>query len=167
MISKKLEEALNEQIREEFYSASYYLSISAWASSQDYNGTASFFMIQVQEEVGHAMKMFNFLFDVESRAIVPALDQPPADFDGLEDAFQKTLKHEKYITGRIHKLVALAREENDYAMENFLQWFVTEQVEEEANMNKVLAQIKMIGGDARAVFMLDRELGQRQAFGGE
>ena len=111
--------------------------------------------------------MCDFLSVVGSRAIVPALGQPPADFDGLEDACQKTLKHEEYITGRIHKLVALAREENDYAMENFLQWFVTEQVEEEANMNKVLAQIKMIGGDARAVFMLDRELGQRQAFGGE
>lgn len=163
MISKKMEKALNEQIKEEFFSASYYLSISAWASSQDYNGSASFFMIQAQEEVSHAMKMFNFLFDVEGKATVPGLDQPPADFDSLEDAFEKTLKHEKYITGRIHKLVALAREENDYATENFLQWFVTEQVEEEANMNKVLAQIKMIGGDARGIFMLDRELGQRQA----
>ena len=162
MISKKMEKALNEQIKEELYSASIYFAISAWASSQDYSGTAHFFMLQSQEEVAHALKMYTYLFDVEGRAIVPGLDQPPAEYSGLDEVFKKALEHEKYITGRIHKLVTLAREENDYPTENFLQWFVTEQVEEEASMNKVISQLKMAGTDSRGLFLVDRELGKRQ-----
>jgi ferritin len=162
MLSKKMEKALNEQIKEELYSASIYLAISAWASSNDYNGTAHFFMLQTQEEVGHAMKIYNYLFEVEGKAVVPSLDQPPAKYKDLNDVFQSALKHEKYITGKIHDLVTLARDENDYATEYFLQWFVTEQVEEEASMNNVLAQLKMAGTDSRGLFLVDRELGKRQ-----
>lgn len=162
MISKKMEEALNEQIKEEFYSASYYLAISAWANSRDFNGTAHFFLLQTQEEAGHAMKLFQYLFDVGGRAVVPGIEKPPVEFENLGDAFRKTLEHEQHITSSIHKLVALAREEHDYATENFLQWYVNEQVEEEANMNKILAQLKMVGTDSRGIFLLDRELGKRQ-----
>ncbi len=162
MISKKVEKALNQQIKEEFYSASIYLSMSAWASSQDYTGTAHFFMLQTQEEIGHAMKIFNYLFDVEGKAVVPGLDQPPGEFTDHRDIFKKTLAHEKHITGCIYKLVALARQENDFATENFLQWFVTEQVEEEASINKVLAQLKMVGTDSQGLFLLDQELAKRQ-----
>ena len=162
MISKKMENALNQQIKEEFYSASLYLSMSAWASFLDYTGTAHFFNLQTQEEIVHAMKLFNYLFDVEGKAVVPGLDQPPAEFTGHQDIFEKTLAHEKHITGCIHKLVALARQENDFATENFLQWFVTEQVEEEASMNKVLAQLKMVGTDSQGLFLFDQELAKRQ-----
>jgi len=162
MISKKMENALNEQIKEEFYSASIYLAISGWAISKDYNGTAHFFMLQTQEEISHAMKMYNYLFEVEGEAVVPGLDQPPVEYSDLHDVFKKALEHEKYISGRIHNLVTLAREENDYPTEYFLQWFVTEQVEEEASMNKVIALLKMAGTDSRGLFLVDRELGKRQ-----
>lgn len=162
MITEKIERALNDQLKEEFFSASYYLSISAWANANEYPGTAHFFMLQAQEELGHAMQFFNYLFSVDGKAVVPGLDQPPADFESLNDVFKKALEHEKFITGRIHKLVAMAREENDYPTENFLQWFVNEQVEEEASMNKVLSQLKMAGTDSRGLFLVDRELGKRQ-----
>jgi ferritin len=162
MISKKMEKALNEQIKEELYSASIYMAISAWASSKDFDGTAHFFMLQTQEEVGHAMKMYNYLFEVGGQAVIPGLDKPPVKYKDLDDVFQKALEHEKYISGRINKLVTLAREESDYATEYFLQWFVTEQVEEEASMNKVISQLKMAGTDSRGLFLVDRELGKRQ-----
>ena len=161
MISKKMEKALNEQIKEELYSASIYMAISAWASSKDFDGTAHFFMLQTQEEVGHAMKMYNYLFEVGGQAVIPGLDKPPVKYKDLNDVFQKALEHEKYISGRINKLVTLARQESDYATEYFLQWFVTEQVEEEANASEILEKLKL-AGDSSGLLFLDAELSKRQ-----
>jgi ferritin len=162
MIGKKMQEALNAQIKEEFFSASLYLAISAWCNERNYLGAAHFFKVQAKEEVSHALKIFDYLFEVEGRSVVPGLDRPPVEFSGMEDIFKKALEHEKFITDRIHKLVKLAREENDMASENFLQWYVKEQVEEEAQVVTILAQLKMVGTDSRGIFLLDRELGKRE-----
>ena len=161
MISKKMAEQLNEQIKNEFYSAAYYFAISAYCSAKDYHGTAHYFRVQAGEEMNHALKIYDYLFDVGARAVVPALAQPPVEYTSIEDIFKKALAHEQFITGCINQLMDLANSEKDHATANFLQWFVKEQIEEEANVNKILAQLKMVGTDSRGLFLLDMELAKR------
>ncbi len=161
MISKKMTEQLNEQIKNEVYSAAYYFAISSYCSAKDYHGTAHYFRVQAGEEMNHALKIYDYLLDVDARAVVPAVEQPPVEYTTIEEIFKKALAHEQFITSCINKLMDLANGEKDYATANFLQWFVKEQIEEEANVNKVLAQLKMVGTDSRGLFLLDMELGKR------
>ena len=162
MISKTMQKKLNDQIREEMYSSYHYLAMSAWCSSKDLNGAAHFFRKQSEEEYGHAMKIYEYLFEVGAQAIVPGIDQPPSDYDSLEEIFNKTLEYERKITERINKLMELANQEKDFATANFLVWFVNEQIEEEGMVNDILAQIRMVGTSGQALFMLDRELAKRE-----
>jgi ferritin len=161
MISEKMTAALNEQIREELYSAYLYQAMSSYAGYIGLEGVANWFAIQTKEELGHVMRMYNYVGSQGQHAILQAIDQPPATFESALAMFQAALEHEQHITGCINKLANLAVEEKDHATEIFLQWFVSEQVEEEESAGRVLNQIKLAGSDGSGLFMIDRELGQR------
>ncbi len=161
-MDKKILDALNEQMREELNSAYLYLAMSSDMKFKNLNGTSTWFQIQAQEEIAHATKFYNFIHDRGGQPELPAIEKPQVSWSSLVEAFEATLNHEKYITGCIDKLVDMARENNDHATETFLQWFVTEQVEEEATADEVFQQFKYLGDNPHAIFMLDRELGSRQ-----
>jgi len=161
-ISNKIETAFNEQIREELESAYIYLSMAAYFEAQNLPGMAQWMRAQSQEEVEHAMKFFAHINERGGRVQLKALNAPPIEFGGPTDAFQKALEHEQQITRRIHDLYRLSTEENDYASLSMLQWFVDEQVEEEDNVGQVVEMLKLAGEKGTALFMLDRQLGQRE-----
>lgn len=161
MLSEKMEKALNGQVNAELYSAYLYLAMAAWCERNDRPGFANWMRIQFQEEQFHAMKMFNFVLARGGKATLAAIDAPPASWKSPLDVFKTTLEHEQKVTGLINDLVYLARDLKDNAAEIFLQWFVREQVEEEDAAGKVLGQLKLIEGSPQALFLLDRELGQR------
>lgn len=161
MNSEKMEKAINEQINAEIYSAYLYLAMSAYFESVDLPGFANWMRVQWQEELAHAQKLYDYLFERDGRVVLDAIEAPPLEWKSPLDAFEETLKHEKYVTSRIHDLVRLARAEGDVATENFLQWFVTEQVEEEATAKALIQQLKLVGDQGQGLFLTDRELGTR------
>ena len=161
MLSKVVQDAINEQIKNELYSAYLYLSMAAHCTAVNLPGFAHWMQAQSQEEVGHAMKFFEFVYDRGGRVVLQAIDQPPVDFQSPLDVFQQTLEHEQKVTAMIHQLYGLAVKENDYATQTFLQWFVTEQVEEEKNASQIVEQLKMVGDHTAALFMIDGHLGKR------
>ena len=161
MLSEKMVMKLNYQINRELYSAYLYLSMASYADAEGLNGFANWFKIQAKEEEFHAEKMYNYVNQQGRRVVLEAIEQPQTDFTSMVDLFEQTLKHEKVVTSLINGLVKLAREENDYATESFLQWYVTEQVEEEANPAEMIQKLKYIGKDGRGLLMLDKELAAR------
>ena len=161
MISKTMQAAINDQIKHEFYSSFLYLSMSASFEPRTLPGCAHWMRAQSQEEQEHALKFFDFLNDRGGSVELQALDQPPSEFQSPLDAFQQALDHERKVTSLIHRLYELALKEGDYATQAHLQWFITEQVEEEKNASQIIEQIKMTGGQASALFMLDRQLAAR------
>ena len=161
MIDKKMEDALNGQIREEMYSAYLYLSMSAWFETLNLKGFAHWMNIQNQEEMVHAMKLFNFINERGGSVKLQALDQPAHDWKSSLDAFEAAYKHEQHITGCINDLVKLAMNIGDRATQVFLDWFVNEQVEEEASADEIVQNLKLVGDNGYGMLMLDRELGQR------
>jgi ferritin len=162
MLSKVVQDTINEQIKNELYSAYLYLSMSAHCEAANLHGFAHWMRVQSQEEVSHAMKFFEFVFDRGGRVVLQAIDQPPVDFKSPLDLFQQTLAHEQKVTGMINHIYDLAAKENDYATQTFVQWFITEQVEEEKNASQILEQLKVIGDQPAALFMLDSYLGKRE-----
>jgi ferritin len=160
-LGKKMQDELNEQIKEELYSSYLYLSMAAYCESINLPGFAHWMRVQSGEELEHAMKFFGYINDRGGRVILQALDQPAAEFSGPTDLFEKTLAHEQYITGRIHKLYGLAVEEKDYASLSILQWFVDEQVEEEKSASEILQVLKVIGDKGQGLILLDRQLASR------
>jgi ferritin len=165
MLSKTLQDAMNEQIKNELYSAYLYLSMSAYCEAANLPGFAHWMRLQAQEEVTHAMKFYDFIYERGGRVVLQAIDQPPVEFQSPLHVFEQTLEHEQKVTGLINDLYALAVQKKDYASQIFLQWFVTEQVEEEANATQIVERLKMIGDKAHALLMLDREMGGRGAGG--
>lgn len=161
MLSKKMEKALNEQLNAELYSAYLYLAMSAWFESQNLPGFAAWMRIQDREETTHAMKFFKFVAERRGRVVLKAIEEPAKDWKSPLAAFEAALEHERYITGRIGDLVNLAVEEKDHATNAFLQWFVNEQVEEEATADSIIQKLKMAEKAPGAMLMLDHELGQR------
>jgi ferritin len=161
MLSKTVQEAMNEQIKNEFYSAYQYLSMAAYCESANLPGFAHWMRMQAREEVEHAMKFYDFILDRGGRVLLQAMDQPVADFGSPLEVFEQALGHEQRVTAMINDLYGLAVRENDYASQTFLQWFVTEQVEEEKNAGDVVETLRMIGGKSEALFLFDRELGGR------
>ena len=161
MISEKMQEALNGQLNAELYSSYLYLSMAAYFQDLNMPGFANWMRVQAQEEDSHAMKFYNFINERGGRVILKSIDGPPTEWDSPLAAFEAVLEHEQKVTGLINDLVELALAEHDHATNIFLQWFVTEQVEEEDSANDVIQQIKMIGEAKSGLFMLDRELGQR------
>lgn len=161
MIDKKLEQEFNKQINAEFYSAYLYLSMSAYLSSINLNGFAHWMYVQYQEEQDHALKMYQYLIDRGARVILEEVEKPPTSWDSVVEVVEEVLKHEQKVTSLINNLMKLAYEKNDFASISFLQWFVDEQVEEEANVDKILQELKLSGGKGTSLLMLDREAGKR------
>ncbi len=163
MIKDSMAQALNTQIKEEMYSAYLYMAMSADASDKALPGVATWFMTQYHEEMFHAMKIYEFLQDRGAKVKLLQIKEPPAEFKNVKEMFEGALEHEEYITGCINDLVAQARKENDYASENFLQWYVEEQVEEEKNVHDILNKISMLENVEKGsgLVMLDKEIGTR------
>jgi len=161
MISKTVEAAINEQIRHEFYSAYLYLSMSAWAEASNLGGAAHWLRAQYGEEQGHAMKLYRYVYEQGGRVTLGALAQPPAEWTSLLDLFQQVLDHEKKVTALLAKLYEIGVTEKDYATQFLLQWFISEQVEEESNATKIIEAIKMVGNSGTSLYMVDRQLAAR------
>jgi ferritin len=163
MLSKKIQDALNEQITNEVYSAYVYLAMSAHLTGANLPGFARWMRLQSQEEYSHAMKIYDFVLQRGGRVVLKPIDEPPAQYKSPLDVFQQALKHEQKVTGMINRLYELAIKENDYPTQIMLQWFITEQVEEEHAAGDVVDQLKMIGNEPTALFLLDQQLGTRGA----
>jgi ferritin len=161
-MTERMEEALNKQLNAELYSAYMYLSMTSWFESMNLSGFASWMKAQVVEEVEHGMKFYEFINDRGGRVSLTAIEGPPTDWESPVDVFEAAFKHEQYVTSLINGLVNLAIEEKDHATQIFLQWFVTEQVEEEASFGAILERLRMVGEAPSPLFMMDRELGQRK-----
>ena len=161
MISKKMEEALNGQVNAELYSAYLYLSMESYFKSLNLNGSAGWMRVQTQEEVAHAMKIYDFINERGGKVVLKAIEGPPTKWDCPLAVFEAVYVHEQKVTGLINELVDLAIKEKDHATNSFLQWFVNEQVEEESSADEVVQQLKMMENAPGGMFMLDRELGQR------
>ena len=161
-MDKKLQKAFNDQIKNEFYSAYLYLSMAAYFEAHNLAGFAHWMKVQFKEEQAHGMKMFEFLNDRSVRVVLQAIPQPSFDFSSPLEIFEETLKHEKKVTGLINDLLTIAREIKDTAAEVFLQWFISEQVEEEKNATVIIDTLKAIKTEGPALIMLDRELAKRE-----
>lgn len=166
MLSKKMEKALNEQINAEFHSAYVYLSLAAYFESRNLDGFAAWMEAQASEEVEHAMKFYGYVNSRGGRVQLTAIEGPKTEWDNVLDGFQTALGHEQKITGCINKLVDLANKENDHASHQFLMWFVSEQVEEEESVGRIVEKLKLIGDSPSGTYMMDRELGARRAAAG-
>jgi len=164
MIGKKMESALNEQVNRELYSAYLYMSMSSFSDRIGLKGFANWFMVQYHEEMLHAMKIYEYIMRQGGKVKLMNLQEPPSEFDSPLDMFEKTLAHERFITKSINDLVDLAIAERDHATQIFLQWYVTEQIEEEENDNDIIAKLKLVGTGTEnnnGLFLLDKELATR------
>lgn len=160
MLSEKIQAALNHQIKRELDSAHLYLSMSAYCEAMNLPGFANWMRRQSQEEVSHSMKIFDYVHQQNGRVKLKSIDEPAAEFKSLLDMWQKVLDHERQVSKAIHELYELTQEESDYATQAMLQWFITEQVEEEKTASAILEQVKMIGTSSPALFFLDRHVGK-------
>ncbi|HBA89522.1 MAG TPA: ferritin [Geobacter sp.] len=161
MLSKRLIAALNKQLNNELYSAYLYLSMSSYAGSIGLKGSANWFMVQYQEEMVHAMKFFSFINSRGEHVELAAVAAPPTEFPSLLGMLEQTLAHEQFITSSINELTDLALSEKDHATNIFLQWFVTEQIEEEENDRDIIGKLKLIGDNGQGLLMLDAEMAAR------
>ena len=161
MLTPKLVEGLNEQIKYEWFSAYLYMAIAGHFEDDDLPGFANWMRIQAKEELAHGQIMFDFVCETGGRTDLQPIDGPKNDYTSALNAFEYSLDHEKFVTDRIGKLMALAKTENDHAAEIFLQWFVTEQVEEEANFGLLVKKLQRIGDDGNGLLRLDEELATR------
>lgn len=162
MISKTMETILNDHIQEEIYSSYLYLSMASYAAGLNFHGFAHWMKLQSKEEWGHAMKMFDYVIERGGRSILKEIKKPPHDFKSIFNMMTTTLEHEKKVTGLINKLYDAAGKEKDPATQVMLQWFLTEQVEEEAQITDILAKMKMFPESSSAILYLDKQLAKRE-----
>jgi ferritin len=161
MISKAMQDAINEQIKNEFYSAYMYLSMSAYFQEKNLPGFAAWLRVQFREEQVHALKLYDHVLDRGGRIELKALTQPPAEWKTNLEAFQHVLEHEQHVTSLINKVYETALAEKDYPAQVLLHWFINEQVEEEKNATEIVEQLKLIDARGTAVYVLDHQLGKR------
>jgi len=161
MINEKMAQALNKQINAELYSAYLYFSMAAYFESVNLPGFAHWMRIQTQEELMHAMKIYDFVNERGGRIILKAIERPPVEWKSPLAVFEATYKHEQKVTGLINELVNLAIEEKDHGTNAFLQWFINEQVEEEKSASDMVGKLKLIEANPEGMYMLDKEMGQR------
>jgi ferritin len=161
MLSDRMQAALNDQINAEIFSSYLYLAMAAYFQESSLSGFAQWMKVQALEELTHAMKFYTFVNDRGGRVLLTSIAGPPTEWASPLAVFQEALGHEQKVTGMINHLVDLAMEAKDHATDTFLQWFVTEQVEEEASANEVVQKLKLMGEAQGGLFMLDQELGQR------
>ncbi|SCZ79168.1 ferritin [Acidaminobacter hydrogenoformans] len=161
MINKKVEEAFNIQINAELYSAYLYLSMAAYFEAQNLPGFANWMRVQFQEEQFHAMKMFDYVNERGGRVVLTKIDGPKVEWENVVDVFAEVLSHEQHVTSLINNIMDIAIDEKDHATRSFLNWFVDEQVEEEANAEAILADLKLIDGKGNGIMMMNREFKTR------
>ncbi|MEI6275696.1 MAG: ferritin [Prolixibacteraceae bacterium] len=161
MLKKSIEVAVNQQINAEFHSAYLYLSMSSYFQSVGMAGCANWMKVQYQEELAHATHFFDYVLERGGRVVLAPIAEVPVDFKNVMNVFEETLKHEVEVTGLINNLMDIAIAESDHATKSFLQWFVDEQVEEEANVEQILNNLKLINGEGQGLLMLDREMQTR------
>jgi ferritin len=161
VLSKKLEDALNDQINAEYHSGYLYLSMAAYFEALNLDGCGHWMRMQTQEEIMHGMKIFDYVNSRAGRVLLATVEGPPTEWESPLDAFQAALEHEKKMTSRINDLAQLAQKENDHATNNLMQWFVNEQVEEEATVDNIVQKLKLLGTEGPGLYMLDRELNSR------
>ena len=163
MITQKMITLVNEQIKAEYDSAYLYLSMSAYFQESNLKGMAHWMKKQAKEEMEHAMKFVDFIAERGGRVVYKAIETPQSEWNSPLEIFRGAYEHEQYVTKRINDLMEIALSEKDFASQVFLQWFITEQVEEEANADEIVKKLEMIGEGRHGIYMLDRELGQREA----
>ena len=161
MLSTTVEDKLNEHTNAEFFSAHLYLSMAAYFKSIDLAGFAHWMEVQFEEEMTHAKRFFEFIDRMDGRARITEIAAPPFEWDSPLAAFEYTYTHEKEVSKRIHDLVSITIEEKDHATNSFMQWFVNEQVEEEASVKAILQKLRFIGDEKMGLLMIDQELGKR------
>ena len=161
MINQTIQEALNAQINAEQYSAQLYLAMSVFLENKNFKGFAKWLRVQAEEETSHAMKLVDYVLERGGRVELKPIEAPAVNFGGPLQVFEGALKHEQLVTSKIHALYEAARGAKDYATEVMLQWFITEQVEEEANAGEIVERLKAVGEQGGAVWYLDKELGKR------
>ena len=166
MLTEKMQTALNGQLNAELYSSYLYLSMNAYFKSVNLDGFANWMHYQAQEELEHSLKFYDFIIQRGGKVVLSQIEAPPTEWDSPMAVFEATLAHEQKVTGLINDLVEIAHEERDHATTIFLQWFVSEQVEEEENVGGVLEQLKLMGDASGGLFMIDRELAKRSPSGG-
>jgi ferritin len=161
MLKDKIQKELNKQINHEMFSSYLYLSMSACCAAKNLNGFANWMRVQAQEELMHAMKIYDYVNERGGRVVLDPIEKPKTEWKTVVTMFEETYKHEQFITSRINTISDVAITEKDHATVSFMQWFVNEQVEEEANASQALEQLRMIKDAPHAIFMMDREMGQR------
>lgn len=161
MLSDRLVQELNEQIKHEFASANYYLSMAAYFAGKNLEGFTNFFLAQAEEERFHAMKIFHFLNDLGAKVVITGYEDPKQDYTSVREVFELALKHEQFVTSRINTLMEIAESEKHNPTKSFLLWFIDEQVEEEDLMQSVIDKLDLVGEGGVALYMLDKELGTR------
>ena len=161
MLKKKIEAALNNQLNNEFYSAYLYLSMAGYFEHLSLPGFSSWMKVQYQEENSHTMKFFRYINERGGKVILKGVKAPPSSWKSPLNTLEETLKHEQEVTEDINELLDIAMKEKDHATTNFLQWYIEEQVEEEANVSNIIAQLKMIKGSHESLYLLDKDMAQR------
>ncbi len=161
MIKSRVEEAINHQINAELYSAYLYLSMAAYFEDESLSGFSNWMRVQFEEEQFHGLKLFNYLAERGGRVKLEPIEAPKIEWENIVEVFEDTLEHEQHVTSLINKLMDIALEESDHATVSFLRWYIDEQVEEEAAVESILHQLKLINGAGNGILMLDRELGAR------
>lgn len=156
MLKKKVEDICNRQVEREGYSSNLYLAMASWAEVNGFKGIADWLYVQSDEERIHMLKFIKYINERGGKAIMPALKQPPSDYKSVQDIFTEVLKHEEFVTASINEIVALTLEEKDFNTHNFLQWFVMEQVEEEASAKTILDKLRLVG--EANLYLLDRDI---------
>ena len=163
MISKHLNDELNQQITYEFFSSHLYLAMSSKLASIDFTGTATWMRAQAEEEREHALKIVDYIIETGGEVVITGFEDPSVEADDILGIFEQGLEHEKFVTGRINLLMGIATEEKNYAAVNFLNWFIDEQVEEEATFDSIIRSLKLIGNNGNGLYQIDKELGMRAA----
>jgi len=156
MLKKKIEDICNRQIEREGYSSNLYIAMASWAENSGYSGVAEWLYTQAEEERLHMMKFIKYINERGGKAVISALKKPVSDFKGVEEMFKEVLKHEEFITASINEIVSLTLEEKDFNTHNFLQWFVMEQVEEEASVRTILDKVRLVGKNN--MYQFDRDI---------
>jgi ferritin len=157
-MNTRVEKALNDQIQKEASSSQFYLAMASWAENNGLNGTAKFMYTHSDEERFHMLKLVKFVNERGGKAIIPQVEEPPREFNDLANVFELLLEHELMVTASINNLVDICLQEKDYTTHNFVQWYVSEQLEEEALARMVLDKVKLIGNDKGGMYLLDRDL---------
>jgi len=165
MLPKKVEEILNRQIEREDYSSQLYLAMASWAENNGFEGVSNWLYEQAEEERIHMLKLVKYVNERDGVAVIPGIETPPTDFEDVFVMFDKVLAHEKYISGSINEIVAICLSENDFTTQNWIQWFVTEQIEEESSVKAIIDKLNLLGKNN--LYMFDRDIMSMRGEGGE